>query len=105
MEINQIINIKKYLPKRDDLKKLSAFFSALSDNTRLKIIVLLTIKPHCVGDMVEILELNQTTISHQLQILRRLNIVSCDRAGKNVIYYLTSSAIEEVLDSVVECVC
>lgn len=104
MEIGQILNIKKYLPSKEDVVKLSSFFAGLSDFTRLKIVILLTIKPHCVGDMVDILDINQTTISHQLQILKRLNIVGFERAGKNVYYYIANRAVEEVLESVVDCV-
>ena len=105
MDISQVVNIKKYLPHKDDVKKMSSFFSALSDFTRLKIVILLTIKPQCVGDIVDILGVNQTTISHQLQILRGLNIVATERVGKNIYYYLTSNVIEEVLESVVDNVC
>ena len=104
MDISQIINIKRYLPQRQDVEKLSSFFQALSDYTRLKIVILLTIKPQCVGDMVDILGINQTTISHQLQILRKSNIVTYNRVGKNV-YYSLINHIENVLDSVVDCVC
>ena len=105
MDITEIIKIKEYLPRKDDVKKLSSFFQALSDFTRLKLIILLTIKPQCVGDMVDILDINQTTISHQLQILRGLNMVSTERVGKNIYYYLSNHAVEEVLEAVVDNVC
>ena len=93
------------MPTNNDIRKLTSFFSALSDNSRLKIIILLTIKPQCVGDIVEILDISQTSVSHQLQILRGQNLVECNRVGKNVYYYLTSSIIENVLDFVVDGVC
>lgn len=105
MDISQIVNIKKYLPHKDDVKKISSFFSALSDFTRLKIVILLTIKPQCVGDIVDILDINQTTISHQLQILRGLNIVATERVGKNIYYYIKNNAVENVLESVVDNIC
>jgi len=38
-----------------------------------------------------------------LQILRTLNIVACNRVGKNVIYYIKNSRIEEFLNVSVEC--
>ena len=45
---------------------MSNFFYAFSDDTRLKIIMLLTITPLCVGEITNVLDLNQTTISQWL---------------------------------------
>ncbi len=96
-------NLKKFMPDKTSLKNMTSFFYAFSDNTRLKIIILLSIKPLCVGEITKVLDLNQTTISHQLKILKSLNIVSCDRVGKNIIYYIRDSNIENVLNASVEC--
>ena len=96
--------IKKYLPNKENLKNLSTFFYAFSDDTRLQIIILLTIKPLCVGDISNLLNINQTTISHQLKILKSLNIVACDRNGKNIIYYIKNTSIEGVLNATVDCI-
>lgn len=104
MEISEEIYLKKHLPKSNDLKNFANFFYAFSDDTRLKIIILLTIKPLCVGDIAIILESNQTTISHQLKILRSLNIVECSRDGKNILYFISNTDIENVLNAGVECI-
>lgn len=96
--------IREYMPAKTDLNSMSTFFYAFSDHTRLRIIILLTIKPLCVGDISTILSTNQTTISHQLKILKSLNIVACDRNGKNIVYYIKNPSIEEVLNATVECI-
>ena len=96
--------LKKYMPDKSSLNNMTAFFYAFSDDTRLKIIILLSIKPLCVGEITNVLAINQTTISHQLKILKAHNIVSCDRAGKNVIYYIKNPQIENVLNAIVECI-
>ncbi len=101
--IKEEINLKKYMPDKFKLNNMVNFFYAFSDNTRLKIIILLAIKPLCVGEITNVLEINQTTISHQLKILKSLNIVECDRVGKNIIYYIKNSEIENVLNASVEC--
>jgi len=98
------ILIKNYIPDKSTLKNLSAFFYAFSDETRLKIIILLMIKPLCVSEITEFLNINQTTISHQLKILKSLNIVECDRQGKNIIYYIKNKKIENLFDATVACV-
>lgn len=97
-------NLKKFMPNKASLKNMTNFFYAFSDDTRLKIIILLSIKPLCVGEITNVLDVNQTTVSHQLKILKSLNIVSCDRAGKNIIYYIKNSGIESVLNASVECI-
>ncbi len=104
MEISEEINLKKQLPKPNDLKNFASFFYAFSDDTRLKIIILLIIKPLCVGDIAMVLETNQTTVSHQLKILRSLNIVECARTGKTITYFIRDENIENVLNAGVDCI-
>ena len=98
------IILKRYMPNKIDIKNMTSFFYAFSDDTRLKIIILLMIKPLCVGDITSILDINQTTVSHQLKILKSLNIVMCDRNGKNIIYYIKNSNIENVFNAMVDCI-
>lgn len=87
-DFREELALKEYMPNNKELKNLSTFFYAFSDDTRLKIIILLTIKPLCVGGICNVLSINQSTVSHQLKILKALNIVSCDRNGKTIIYYI-----------------
>ncbi len=102
--VKEELSLKQLLPNKNDLKNMTEFFYAFSDNTRLKIIMLLSIKPLCVGEITKVLQINQTTISHQLKILKSLNIVACDRNGKNIIYYIKNGGIEQVLNASVECI-
>lgn len=103
-DIKEQLNLRKYMPDKNNLKNLSTFFYAFSDYTRLQIIILLFIKPLCVGDISQVLNVNQTTVSHQLKILKALNIVSFERSGKNLYYFIKNNQIENVLDASVECI-
>lgn len=98
------IMLKNYMPNNKDVKNMASFFYAFSDDTRLRIIILLTIKPLCVGDISCVLGINQTTVSHQLKILKSLNIVECNRCGKSIMYYIKNTAIEDVLNVGVDCI-
>ena len=98
------IILRGVMPNKEDVLSLCNFFYAFSDNTRLRIIILLTVKPLCVNDISQILSLNQTTLSHQLKILKSLNIVDCDRNGKSIIYYIKNPSIQNVLDCTVDCI-
>ena len=71
------------------LYALATFFDALSDVTRLKILSALTVSSMCVTDLSTLTALNQTTVSHQLRILRTARIVDCKRQGKVMFYSLS----------------
>ena len=91
-----------YLPKREDVKKMEQVFSALSTDTRLKIVCALSIRRACVTDLQETLKINQTTLSHQLSLLKSAGIVESERNGKVVVYYICSPAIFSILSACVD---
>jgi len=64
-------------------------FSALADETRLKIIKLLADRPHTVDELVQMLGLAQSTVSHHLRVLREAGVVAGEKRGRNVYYSLT----------------
>ena len=89
--------IKDYVPDGEILDDLVGFFSIFSDYTRLKMISALAISEMCVSDLSKILGLNQTTVSHQLRLLKSLNAVKTKRQGKIIFYSLRSDALNDVL--------
>ena len=89
--------ILEYLPNSKRLQKLALFFQNFSDSTRLKIVSCLSMCAMCVSDLAKILCQNQTTISHQLKLLKDQNIVECKRDGKILLYSLTSNAVNDIL--------
>lgn len=91
------INIKEYMPNENALLKLAEYFQNFSDSTRLKIISCLSMADMCVNDMSIILNVNQTTISHQLKILKAQNIVEFKRDGKILTYTLKNKTINDVM--------
>lgn len=57
-------------------------FKALSDPTRLRILMLLLQRELCVCELVFSLKMEQSRISHQLRILRDADLVEDIRDGK-----------------------
>ncbi|MBR1987920.1 MAG: winged helix-turn-helix transcriptional regulator [Clostridia bacterium] len=102
--VDDEIKLKGFMPEKDDVKTLAQFFYAFSDETRLRIVILLTIMPLCVSDISLVLNINQTTVSHQLKILRNIGIVEFDRDGKSIVYYIKNRDIFEMLNLSVDCV-
>jgi ArsR family transcriptional regulator len=65
-------------------------FKALSDETRLRILALLTEGELCVCDLMAILELPQSTVSRHLAYLRHASLVEDRRQGVWMYYRLDS---------------
>jgi ArsR family transcriptional regulator len=72
------------------------FCQAMADDTRQRILEMLLEKEMCVGDIVATFDTSQPTISHHLNILKRFDLVTSRREGRQV-YYTTNR------DNVVAC--
>lgn len=85
---------------RDLTSAEAAFFRALGDETRLRILNLL--KKHGrlnVSEICKNIEKEQGTISHHLACLRSCGLVTTRRKGKNIIYSLNGEdEIKTILD-------
>ncbi len=71
------------------MTKPSAFFRALGDPTRLRIINLLSRGSLCVCDIQRILEQPQSSISRHLALLRSAGLIRDRRDGMRTFYALT----------------
>ena len=74
--------VKDCILSDDILSELTFFFTIFSDKTRLKLLSALAISRMCVSDLAGVLNLNQTTVSHQLRLLKNLGAVDFERNGK-----------------------
>lgn len=77
---------------RDSIKVLKA----LSDSTRLRIILLLLNKELCVCELTFILKMEQSRVSHQLRILKDVDLVEDIRDKKWIVYRIPDSIREKL---------
>jgi ArsR family transcriptional regulator, arsenate/arsenite/antimonite-responsive transcriptional repressor len=70
------------------MKKLAQTFKALSDETRLRILALLTHGELCVCDLMAVLVLPQSTVSRHLAYLRNADMLLDQRKGVWMYYRL-----------------
>jgi ArsR family transcriptional regulator len=70
------------LPMNDVAK----IFKALSDPTRIRILRLLRGRDLCVCELMSVLGMEQSRISHQMRILREAGLVDDRRDGRWIIY-------------------
>ena len=80
-----------------EMKKEFGIFKALSDETRLKIVLFLLDTERCVCEIMPHINRAQSTTSLQLQKLENLGIVSSRRQGKSVYYKIISPEVVKVL--------
>ncbi len=88
---------KNNLLKDEIIYDIADFYKVFGDSTRIKILYALLNKEICVGGLVEILDMSQSAISHQLRVLRQNNIVKYRKEGKTVYYSIDDDHVKTVL--------
>jgi len=86
-------------------KRASDFLKALAHESRLLILCILAEGEKSVGELEEILNLRQPTVSQQLARLRADGLVSTRRNGKVVHYMLASEEARTVIGAIYEVFC
>lgn len=79
-------------------RTLAGVFKSLSDPTRLRIVSLLAEREFCVTDLAAALEMEQSTISHQLRDMRAQRLVSFRREGQHVYYRLDDPHVRSLFE-------
>ena len=89
--------IAKNMPDDEYLYDLSELFRIFGDSTRIKILYALFDEELCVGDIAAILNLSQSSVSHQLRILKDNKLVRFRREGKSIFYALDDDHVRSIL--------
>jgi len=69
----------------------------MSDPSRLKILYCVSQGDVCVCDLSAVLGMNVSAVSHQLRLLRTLNLVKPRRDGRIVYYSLSDEHVGELM--------
>jgi DNA-binding transcriptional ArsR family regulator len=73
-------------------------FGALAHPLRLRILEKLRAGPCCVCKIIPYVGGEQSNVSHHLAILRKANIVHCEKRGTEVWYAVTDPRIFDIID-------
>jgi len=85
------------------LAQVAGVLAALGDETRLKMVQLLTgHEALCVCELQQAFDLGQPTISHHLRILREAGIVDVVRRGTWAYYSLRRETLQRLTQDVLE---
>jgi DNA-binding transcriptional ArsR family regulator len=92
--------IRHNLLTGEEANRIAALFAVLSDPTRLQVVHALLCSPTgelCVCDLATGLGRDDTTISHQLRVLRNQQVVAMRKVGRIVYYRLVDEHIRLLL--------
>lgn len=90
------IKIDDNLEQIDDMSK---FFKALSDSTRLKIVLAISNGEICVNDIANTIGMTKSAVSHQLSYLKNLRLIKSRKDGKEVYYSLDDDHVNLLINS------
>jgi len=82
-------------------REVAQTMQALATPSRVRILGRLRESACSVGELAEAIAMEQSAVSHQLQILRHLGLVVGERRGRSVIYALHDSHVADLLDQAV----
>ena len=89
--------VEETMPPEEEMQDLAEFFRVFGDPTRLKILYVLKYSEMCVLDIANLLGMTQSAISHQLRVLKQMDLVKNRRDGKTIFYSLADSHIASIL--------
>jgi DNA-binding transcriptional ArsR family regulator len=95
-------HVANTMPKEATLFELSELFKTFGDSTRIRILFCLFIDEMCVCDIATLLSMSQSAISHQLALLKRLQLIRARRDGKAIFYSLADDHVRTIIDQGLE---
>ena len=82
-------------------RQVAETMQALATPSRVRILARLKEAPCSVGELAEAVGMEQSAVSHQLRLLRHLDLVVGQRSGRHTIYALHDSHVGVLLEEAV----
>ncbi|WP_114795834.1 ArsR/SmtB family transcription factor [Gaiella occulta] len=82
-------------------RQVAETMQALATPSRVRILARLKESPCSVSELAEAVGMEQSSVSHQLRLLRHLDLVIGERAGRRMIYALHDSHVGVLLEEAV----
>ena len=85
------------IPTEEELYDLAELFKVFGDSTRIRILFQLFDKELSVWELADLLNMNQSAVSHQLKVLKQAKLVKNRRDGKSIIYSLDDEHVRTII--------
>lgn len=89
-------HVSALMPEEETLYDLAELFKVFGDTTRVRILCALFESEMCVCDISILLGMTQSSISHQLRVLKSAKLVKNRKEGKVVYYSLDDEHIKHI---------
>ena len=76
---------------------LAELYKIFGDPTRIRILYAMLDQELCVNDIAGRLQMSQSSVSHQLRILKTSKLVKSRREGKSIFYSLDDEHVSAIL--------
>ena len=87
------------VPEKEIMGHIADLFKGFADPTRVHILSLLLVNTElCVTDIAEAVAVSQSGVSHQLRILKQMQLIKFRREGKNILYSLADDHVKTILE-------
>ena len=89
--------ISKNMLSEETLQKTCELFKILGDVNRIRILLALQHSELCVCELSLLLDMSQSSVSHQLRHLRNKNLVKFRKENKQIFYALVDEEIIKLI--------
>ncbi|EEI70129.1 metalloregulator ArsR/SmtB family transcription factor [Lentilactobacillus hilgardii] len=90
------------IPLSEHIDTVTTVFKVIADQTRMRILLALSETSLSVNEIADILTMSQSSISHQLRVLKDNRLVKGTRLGKQIHYQLTDDHIVQIFKQIIE---
>lgn len=95
-----------YKLNREKLEKAAYILKTVAHPTRLAVVDILSTTPRLsVSDLSEILDVEQSLLSHHLTTMKLKGILSSEKEGQNVFYTLKEKDVPRLIECIETCDC
>ena len=94
---DRLAKARALLPRQIDIEGMSDLFKAMADSGRVQILMALDAQEMCVCDLAALLGVSESAASHQMRILRNMNLVKNRREGQVLYYRLVDDHVMQLI--------
>jgi DNA-binding transcriptional ArsR family regulator len=97
VDLNAVRAAREALEQGGRIGVVAAVFAALGDPTRLGLLTTLARAPLCTCDLAAVLGVTESAVSHQLRLLKELDLVRSRREGKMMYHELADDHVRVLI--------
>jgi len=97
IHVDRVERARDHLLRYPSIDAMADLLKAAADPGRLKILLALAVQEMCVCDIAALLEVSESAASHQIRILRNMNLVKNRREGQVLYYRLVDDHVRQLV--------